>query len=152
MTCASIMTHNPKSVTESETIGRAAAEIIAHRYVNLPVIDRQGRLVGLFGVYDLLALMVPRVAIIGNLLPNLRFMSDNMDDLYAKFEELRNAPIRRAINREPVVVYPETPVIEAIRLFCRNHLTLPVVEKESRKLAGIISYWDAAQAIMGPKK
>ena len=147
--CATIMTPNPKTVRDSETIGHAAEEIIAQRAINLPVVDAEGRLVGLFGIYDLLALLVPRVAVIGNLLPNLRFVGDDAGELQRKFAALKTSPVQRAVNREAVRVYPDTPLIEALRLFCRNHMTIPVVERDSGKLVGMISYWDAARAIMG---
>ncbi len=147
MTCATIMTANPAAVRESETIGHAAKQIIAHNSINLPVVDAGGRLIGLFGIYDLLALLVPRVAVIGNLLPNLRFISDDIADLQGKFMSLRDMPVRRAVNREAVRVHPDTPLVEAIRLFCRNHTTIPVVERDSGVLVGMISYWDAAKLI-----
>ena len=149
MSCAMIMTRDPISVRESETIGRAAEQIIANRYINLPVVDAKGRLVGLFGVYDLLALLVPRVAVIGNLLPNLRFVGEDIGELHKKFAAVKNSPVKRAVNREAVRVHPDTPLAEAIRLFCRNHMTLPVVERDTNMLVGMISYWDAAQMIVG---
>ena len=149
MICATIMSLNPISVAENATIGQAVARILAHNYIDLPVVDDDGRLVGLFGVYDLMALLVPRIAAIGDLAPNLRFMGDDMTELHKKFAELRDIPIRRAANREPPIVFPDTPIIEAVRLFCRNTMTIPVVEHETRRLTGMISYWDAARAIMG---
>jgi CBS domain-containing protein len=144
-----IMTRDPVSVRESETIGHAAKQIIANRYINLPVVDATGRLVGLFGIYDLLALLVPRVAVIGNLLPNLRFVGEDVGELHRKFAAVKNSPVKRAVNREAVRVHPDTPLAEAIRLFCRNHMTLPVVERDTGRLVGMISYWDAAQMIVG---
>ena len=141
------MTPNPLSVRENETIGHAARQIIEHRYINLPVVDMTGRLIGLFGIYDLLALLVPRVAVIGNLLPNLRFVGDDIGDLHRKFAALKDNPVRRAVNREAVRVFTDTPLVEAIRLFCRNHTTLPVVERDTNLLVGMISYWDAAKLI-----
>ena len=148
MSCAEIMTRNPCSVREDDTIGEAAREIIARNYINLPVVDAEGRLVGLFGIYDLLALLVPRVAVIGNLLPNLRFLSDDESELHKKYASLKDNPVRRAVNREAARVYTDTPLIEAIRLFCRNHMTIPVVERGSDRLVGMISYWDAARHIV----
>src|SRR5579864_1673459 len=121
MSCENIMTRNPKAVREDDTIGEAAREIIERQYINMPVVDNEGRLVVLFGIYDLLALLVPRVAVIGNLLPNLRFLSDDESELYRKFANVRNSPVRRAVNREAARVYPDTPLIEAIRLFCSSH-------------------------------
>ena len=148
MSCADIMTRNPHCVREDDTIGDAARAIIACKYINLPVVDAEGRLVGLFGVYDLLALLVPRVAVIGNLLPNLRFLSDDESELHRKYESLKNNPVRRAVNREAARVYTDTPLIEAIRLFCRNHMTIPVIERDTDRLVGMISYWDAARHIV----
>lgn len=147
MTCSAIMTHNPKTVTDSETIRHAAAELLENRCINLPVVDGQGRLVGLFGIYELLALLVPRVAMVGDLLPNLRFMSEHIGELRTKCDALKDKPVRHAIDREPVALYPDTPAIEAIRLLCRHHLTIPVIEQDSKKLVGVISYWDVARAI-----
>ena len=152
MTCADIMTRNPYCVREEDTIGDAARQIVARNYINLPVVDGDGRFVGLFGIYDLLALLVPRVAVIGNLLPNLRFLSDDDSELHRKFLGLKDNPVRRAVNREAARVYADTPLIEAIRLFCRNHMTIPVLERGSDRLVGMISYWDAARYIVEPRE
>jgi CBS domain-containing protein len=109
----------------------------------------EGRLVGLFGIYDLLALLVPRVAVIGNLLPNLRSWAMTIPSCSGNLRPLKGSPVRRAVNREAARVYTDTPLIEAIRLFCRNHMTIPVVERGSERLVGMISYWDAARHIVG---
>ena len=150
MTCEKIMISNPKSVREDDTIGFAASEIVGRRCISLPVIDAEGRFVGLFGIFDLLALLVPRVAVIGNLLPNLQFLSNDEGVMRQKFASVKDSPVKRAVNREAPRVYPDTPLIEAIRLLCRNHLTIPVVTPDTNLLVGIISYWDAARHITGP--
>ena len=46
MTCAEIMTRNPYCVCEDDTIGDAAMQIVARNYINLPVVDADGRLCG----------------------------------------------------------------------------------------------------------
>ena len=144
------MIRAPKFLRETDTIGMAARQIVEHRCISLPVVDSEDRFVGLFGIFDLLALLVPRVAVIGNLLPNLQFLSDDDDQMRQKFLSLKDSPVKRAVNREAARVYPDTPLIEAIRLLCRNHLVIPVVTPDSEKLVGIISFWDAARHIMGP--
>lgn len=149
MSCQNFMTPDPLSVREDDTIGHAAKQIIEHRYINLPVVDAKGGLVGMFGIYDLLSLLVPRVAIVGNMLPNLRFMSDDLGALHRKYEDVRDRPVGQAADRQPVTVFVDTPIIEAVRLFCRNHTTLPVVARDTKQLVGVISYWDAARAIVG---
>ncbi len=151
MSCEKIMIRNPRLVREEDTIGMAAREMVDNRCISLPVVDASGRFVGLFGIFDLLALLVPRVAVIGNLLPNLQFLSDDDGLMRQKFAGLRDSPVKRAVNREAARVHPDTPLIEAIRLLCRNHLIIPVVEPETEKLVGVISYWDAARYLIEPK-
>lgn len=150
MSCEKIMIRDPKSLREDDTIGMAAMELVGHRCISLPVVAADGRFAGLFGIFDLLALLVPRVAVIGNLLPNLQFLSDDDGEMRQKFNALKDRPLRYAVNREAARVHPDTPLIEAIRLLCRNHLTIPVVEHQTEHLAGVISYWDAARFIIGP--
>lgn len=150
MSCEKIMIRNPRFVREDDTIGMAATQIVEHHCVSLPVVDAEARFIGLFGIFDLLALLVPRVAVIGNLLPNLQFLSDDEEQMRLKFDTVKDSPVKRAVNRDAARVYPDTPLIEAIRLLCRNHLTIPVVEHETGRLAGVISYWNAARYIVGP--
>lgn len=147
MTCAAIMTANPLTVRESDSVAKATEALIAHRYINLPVVDGDGRFLGIFGVFDLLSLLVPRVALAGDLLPNLRFVEDDPAALRAKFKAVKDKPVGACCDRQAVTLNPDTPVIEAVRLFCRQHTTLAVVERDSGKIAGIVSYWDAIAAI-----
>jgi len=152
MTCAALMTKDPLTAREGETVGEASRKLIAHHYINLPVVDGNGRFLGMFGIYDLLSLLVPRVALAGGLLPNLRFISDDPEDLRMRYREIKSRLVGEVADREATVVYPDTPEIEALRLFCRHHTTLAVVERGTRKLAGIMSYWDAVRALTGDAK
>ena len=68
MTCGAIMTENPLATREDETVGEAAARLIQHRYINLPVVNPEGRFLGMFGIYDLFSLIIPKVALAGGLL------------------------------------------------------------------------------------
>lgn len=147
MTCAAIMTANPLTLTDSDSVADAAKALIAHRYINMPVVDAEGVFRGMFGIYDLLALLVPRVALAGDLLPNLRFVGDDPNTLRAKYREVKSRPVGEWCDHEAVTLHPDTPVIEAIRLFCRRHTTLAVIERDTGKLTGIVSYWDAIAAI-----
>jgi CBS domain-containing protein len=144
-----MMTANPRTALESETVGEASRILVEHRYNNLPVVDADGKFIGMFGIYDLMGLLIPKVALAGGLMPNLRFMSDNPEELRAKFREVSSRPIGDVAERDMPVLYPDTPEIEALRLFCRERTTLPVVERETKKLVGIVSYWDAVRAVTG---
>ncbi|HEX4078811.1 MAG TPA: CBS domain-containing protein [Rhizomicrobium sp.] len=150
MSCAAIMTKAPLTISEDASVAEAAAKLIAHHYTNLPVVDAEGCYAGMFGIYDLLGLLVPRVALAGNLMANLRFISDDPEELRRKFQDIRNRRVGDVADRNAPTLDAEAPEIEAIRLFCRSHSSLPVVAKESRKVVGIVSCWDAIRALAGP--
>ena len=147
MDCAAIMTKNPLTVHEDETVGAAAEKLIAQRHTNLPVVDADGGYIGMFGIHDLLCLLVPRVALAGDLMPNLRFLDDDPDALRRRFAEVKARRLGDAADRNATVLAPDTPEIEAIRLFCQKHTSLAVAERQTGKVVGIVSYWDAIRAI-----
>lgn len=152
MTCGAIMTDRPLTAPEDETVGHAAARLIEHRYINLPVVDGAGKFLGMFGIYDLLCLVIPKVALAGGLLPNLRFMGDDAEELRKRFREISSRKVGEVANRDVPLLYPDTPQIEALRLVCQQHATIAVVERDTRKLLGIVSYWDAICALTGTAK
>ena len=151
MSCAAIMTAEPLTLKESDSVRHAAKALIGHHYINLPVVDGEGRFLGMFGIYDLLGLLVPRVALAGDLIPNLRFVGDDPKELRARFEAVQAKTVGETCDRQAVVLHPDTPEVEAIRLFCLRHTSLAVAERETGKLLGIVSYWDAIAAIAGGK-
>ena len=152
MTCGAIMTESPLRAREDETVGEATKRLIGDRYLNLPVVNADGRFLGMFGIYDLFSLIIPKVALAGGLLPNLRFMGDDAEDLRTRFREIAGRKVGEVADRDVRVLYPDTPQIEALRLFCQQHTTLAVVERETRRLLGIVSYWDAVCALTGMGK
>lgn len=152
MSCSAIMKKAPVTLREDESVADAAAKLLSQHHSSLPVVNGEGRYVGLFGIDDLLGLVVPRVALAGNLLSNLRFISDDPDDLRRKFEALKDRRVSEFTNRDGATLDPDAPEIEAIRLFCRSHSALPVVDKASGRLLGIVSHWDALRALVGPPK
>lgn len=147
MTCAAIMTAKPPKVSGSDSVAAAARALIGRRADALPVVDSEGCFIGMFGVHDLLALIVPRVALAGDLRPNLRFVGDDPGELRKKFAAVGKKHVSECCDRHAVTLHPETPAIEAIRLVCRGQVTLAVVERNTRKLVGIVSSWDAIRAV-----
>ncbi len=146
MSCAAIMTANPLAIEAGRSVAEAAELLLGHRYTSLPVIDAEGRYVGLFGVDDLLGLLVPRVALAGGLMPNLRFISDDPADLRRRYRDVADRRVGDVANRQAPTLPPDAPQIEAIRLFCRDHRSIAVVA-DGGTLAGIITHWDAIRAI-----
>lgn len=152
MSCGAIMTDTPLTVRDYETVESAAGRLLQARHINLPVVDDAGTFVGMFGIYDIFTQVIPKVALAGGLLPNLRFMGDDAEDLRTRFRGIAGRKVGEVADRDARVVHPDTPQIEALRLFCQQHATLAVVERKTRKLLGVVSYWDAVCALTGMSK
>jgi CBS domain-containing protein len=149
MSCTAIMTKAPPTIVEDETVAGAVAKLIEHRYTSLPVVDVSGRYVGMFGITDLLGLLVPRVALAGDFTSNLRFLSDDPAELWSRYEEVKGRRVSGVTDGEAARLAPDDSEIEAIRLFSRRRAPIPVVENETHKVVGIISGCDAISAFAG---
>lgn len=147
MRCDAIMNSAFPAVRDTDSVGMASDRLVRHRQLSLPVVDAEGRYVGMFGADELLGLMVPRVAIAGDLAPNVRFVGDDPRHLAERFRALRDRPVGAIADKAAVVLAPDTPQIEAFRIFCHSRTTLAVVDPESRKLLGVVSCWDVMGTI-----
>lgn len=147
MNCIAIMTPDPITVREDESVGEAVGKLVTQHHTGLPVVDESGRYAGMFGLGDLLGLLVPRVALAGDLISNLRFIADDPEELRRRFDSVKNRRVREVANRNAVTLDPEASRIEALRLFCRNHDSLAVVEKQSGRVVGMVAPWDAIRAL-----
>ena len=150
MSCAAIMTPVPLSIQEDESVGEAVGKLVTQHHAHLPVVDESGRYAGMFGLDDLLGLLVPRVALAGNLMSNLRFVADDPEELRRRFDSVKNRRVREVTNRNAATLDPDASGIDAFRLFCRSHDSLAVVDKTSGRVVGMVSPWDAIRALARP--
>jgi len=150
MTVRSIMSANPPTLRADDTVGKAVDLLLGERCIMIAVVDADGCYRGEFDIWDLLRLLLPKAATLDDdLLPDLRFIADDLPALQAKFAEHRDAPIGPLARTNLPHLDPEMTVLEALLHFYRHRSTLPVVDKESSRLLGVLSYWDALAAATG---
>ena len=53
-----IMTHDPITISQGDTIGEAAQVMLDHKISGLPVVDREGKLVGIITESDIFRILV----------------------------------------------------------------------------------------------
>jgi acetoin utilization protein AcuB len=119
------MSPAPITVTSNQSLGEALDLLSAHNIRELPVVER-GNLVGIVTDRDLREVS-----------PSYPFFRDEEEIRHYK----TNMKVASAMTPDPVVVSPETPLVEAAKLLQTYRVTsLPVV-KDGR-LVGIISVTD----------
>lgn len=148
MNASEAMDPNPTTLKPGDTIESAANYIMKHRYRNLPVVDDNYCYIGMFGVNCLLKLVIPKAVFLPRGLENVSFIHESFEDLFNRFDEVKDQPISICINKEIKPVTPDTPLTETMLQLYNTRASIPVVEAGSCKLLGMISYWDIGEKII----
>lgn len=147
-TAACAMDRNPTSVKPDDRIGLAASHIMKHRYRNLPVVDDEGHYLGIFGVNSILRLVLPKAAVIKFGLEEVSFVHETLENLHERLREVENEPISRYMSTDVATVPPNKPLVETLLILYRTKTSIPVVDPDTGKLAGMISYWDVGKSVL----
>lgn len=132
MHVADIMTHNPVTIRPDNTLREACEVMERNGCHHLPVLSAEEHLIGIITARDCrLALRLPDIV-----------------QEYWQDEDLANHLLVRAVMTvAPIIVEPETPVVEAVRLLLAHYVScLPVMRGET--LVGIITISDALVAFV----
>jgi CBS domain-containing protein len=145
MTCRDYMISNPPTLAADTTVGEAASLLTAQRLFALPVADSTGIYVGMFGVYDVIGLLLPSGAAEG-LVPDLGFMADDPGELRDRLAEQSGRPIGPLLRDDLPTLSPENPIVEALFLLHKHRHPLAVVDAD-RRLVGLMTHWEALAAL-----
>ena len=126
MTVSSVMTHNPITLLDSDSVTDAQSLMKREKIHRLPVLDHRRKLVGIVSEKDLLY-AAPS--------PASTLSLYEMSNLLAKLK------VEKVMTRELVTVTPSTLVEDAARVLVDNDIGgLPVMEGD--KLVGIVTESD----------
>ncbi len=121
LTCYDVMVspEDQNTIHPDDSVANAFNIIKRSRARFLPVVDENGKYVGVFTAPTLLKLILPKAAIIGLEhtrvpLGSLGFMSLSAEDFAARLEQLKNEKVGDNLSNPDniPVVAPETPVME----------------------------------------
>ncbi len=120
------MTQHPVTVKPSDCISDAMDKMGKGHFRHLPVVNDQGKLLGMLSDRDIRLIR-----------PSLAFISHEDADL-----QLWSTAVRQAAVFDPITIYPDASLEQAAELMLRWEIGgLPVVNEKS-VLAGIITYTD----------
>ena len=148
MTCRSLMSRNPATLEPDDTVALAARRLIERKRLALPVVGPDRRYLAMFGVPELLGLLLPAAAAEG-LVPDLAFMGDDSRSLSERLSARGAEPVGPLADAALPVLRPDTPVVEGLFLMRRHRSPLAVVDEADGKLLGLLSFWEALDAIRG---
>ncbi len=142
-----VMTADPLTIAPEMTATDALKQMYRAHYRSMPVVDAEDHFVGLFSIYRLIELLLPRAAVAREgSLENLSFVHESVDELLERLQKLADLPVSELLEKRKRlrVCKPSTSLPEMLLLLHEGHTSLPVVivKGKKKRLVGIVSYWD----------
>jgi CBS domain-containing protein len=149
MTARLLMNDRPITLKRTDRLRDAAEIILTHHFRNVPVVDEQGRYLGVISSNRLLASILPKAATMDDGMADLSFVKDTVEELRERWREAENRPVTEFIDDSLQTVPPEASLAETLLALYQNRTSLPVVEEDSGRLVGIVSHWGVGMAVLG---
>lgn len=122
------------AVDRDTPLGQAIRLLERSGHSSLPVLDEEGRVVGVISERDIIRALVPGYL---DLLRSASFLP-SLDQLAKKLRELAHVPVAQLMTREIVTCRPEDTDLHVADLMLRQGLKqIPVVDPEGR-LLGVV--------------
>lgn len=147
MKCSDIMTTPPTRLHTDNTISEAIEILLEHHMYNLPVVDSDEIFVGEFSARRIISLMLPASLTMESGLRNVSFVRETREDLKSRLHSFHEHPVARYMATDITVVYPDSPVIEALMLLYQKYMRIAVVDRTDGRLVGGISYITLLRAL-----
>lgn len=139
-----IMTKKVISVHPETLFLEAVAIIFKYDFDGVPVVDKDNKLVGILTEYDFVVKgsMVHLPTLI-KLFKKIPFHKKDKEFLDENLKEIFSLRVKDVMNNDPLIVYADTDVQEAAKLFAEHHRVnpIPVVDR-TNTLLGILSRYD----------
>jgi len=139
MNAPPIYTTDFSKLDDTETVGEALQRMLADRVSDLPVVDRSGKLIGMFKLEELYASLLPKAALIGKGMTDLSFASETLAELREKMDEIDDRPVHEFVVVPRHVVHEDTTPIEIVLLLHQGENNVPVVDRAGGRLIGMVS-------------
>ncbi|MEE4143682.1 MAG: CBS domain-containing protein [Halieaceae bacterium] len=145
--CSAIMISPPTHLYLDNTVHEAIELLIEHHMYNVPVTDRNEVFVGEISAKRLMGLLLPVSLSMEQGLKHTSFMRENLGDIKRRLEAVKGKPIAPYIATDITVVYPDSPLIDALTLLFHKYIRIPVVNRDDRRLVGGISLITLLRAV-----
>lgn len=140
-----VMDRSPATVTEGTSMAEAARLLIETHANDVPVVDGDGRFVGLLAEGDLLRHALPRFE---QVVATAESVAEAYEMFLTSGRHLADQPIDRAVIRNPILIGPDDELLKAAAvMISKNIRTLAVVE--DGLLLGMISRANVCLGIFG---
>lgn len=139
MSIRELINENSVVLKSDITIANAARQLLESKLFALPVVNDEGCYQGMFCMKRLLAMLLPRAVLIEGGVSDLGFVTDPMETLCERMHEQGSRPVEEALDKAAPVAYADTPLLEIVLHLYRDANDIPVVDKQTGRLLGMVT-------------
>ena len=147
--CGDIMRPMKRSLHQEDPAQSAIDFMMETHMGLLPVVDAEERFVGLVSGDRLMHFMLPKYLTMVRGLDRMSYLRESEEELAERLEELGRRTIGDIMDSRAKVVYPDSHLVEAQKILAGTQFVVPVVDRESGKLLGAISFFTIFSRIRG---
>lgn len=137
-----VMSRSVRSVTPDTRVMEVASIMCLYRIPGIPVVEDEGRLVGIIAEKDVLHSLFPKLE---NLMEEGMGNVD-LDKEMGKYKDVLAQPVTDLMTRNPITVTPDLHVLRAASIMVRHRFRrIPVAQHGM--LVGMLSLGDLHKAI-----
>lgn len=137
--CSEAMVDKIITINPNNTVKQALEVFEINNIRSLPVVDDSNKLVGLFGLKNLLMALLPKSVTMEDGLTRLGFITDAEPGIAKRLKKLYNTPVSEIMDKNPAVLHPDTATWEALRVMAFHGSPIPIVQNKTGKFSGMIS-------------
>lgn len=140
---STIMTKNVVTASPDMSIQEAIISLSSHDFNGLPVVDNNGKLIGLFSEKNMLSdEAYVHLRTLLKLFSEMEYYKKDYSMIKDELKNVVNLKVGEVMNPHPVVAHPTDSIDDAKQLFYSSDAyTLPIVNDEN-KLVGVLSTSD----------
>lgn len=137
--CRDAMIKEVITVHPNDTVEKGINLFREKNIRSLPVVDDEGKLVGLFGLRHILIKLLPASATMEDGLTNLDFLMGAAPGIAKRLKKMKPILIKDVMEKEPIIVHQDGAMSEAVRMMAIHGSPLAIVQEDSHKFVGMIS-------------
>lgn len=152
LTARDVMTERLLVLHEHDTIAHAASVFLEQQISGAPVVESDGRVIGLLSLADIIPVQAPRLreAAEHGASPTLLAEWEELSRMLGTRTAMSNVEelVSHYMTRELSVVQEDTSLLEVARVMCDNHRHRVLVLDDDHRLRGIVSTLDILAALV----
>jgi len=139
MSCSSSMITDVIKAGPDNTVEEILRLVQEHSVRAIPIVDDKGAFLGMFSMHQFLHQILPIAVTMERGLDNIDFVTKSSHNIVEKMLEITQKKVSEVMDKTVVSLHPEIPTLEAIRVVVRHGSPIPVLEKGTNRLVGLIT-------------